>query len=162
MLVAHLPAAYLAFAPALDRARLGAAEARTLLGVALVASVLPDVDLVAFAAMGGHVHHHSYPTHWPLAWLALVGLGALLLAWRPVWARTVLVAGASGLLHVVLDTVAGAIRWGAPFSDRATTLVEIPATHGSWIVSFVTHWTFGVELALVAAAAVLWWRRSRR
>ena len=62
----------------------------------------------------------------------------------------------------MLDSVAGSVRWLAPFSDRETTLVEVPATHALWIVSFVTHWTFAVEIGLVVAAVVVWALRRRR
>ena len=31
--------------------------------------------------------------------------------------------------------------------------VDVPATHSNWVVSFLLHWTFGVELAVTAIAA---------
>lgn len=70
-------------------------------------------------------------------------------------------AGGAGLLHLALDSIAGAVRWAAPFSDHATTLVDVPARHGWWVWSMVGHWTFGVEVALVVVAGIVAWRRNR-
>ena len=75
MLIGHIPAGYLAATPVLDRLGLTPRRRRTLLTVALVASVAPDLDVLAFYATGGQVHHHAFLTHWPLAWLAVTGLG---------------------------------------------------------------------------------------
>lgn len=69
MIIAHLPAGYLLtkimsskFDPAL----------RTSLWICgLVASVLPDLDILWFYLEGGVRNHRYYPTHWPLFWLAL-------------------------------------------------------------------------------------------
>ena len=161
MLVGHLPAGYLVFGPITRRAP--PAERSRLLAAALVGSVAPDVDMLAFLVTGGHVHHHSYPTHWPLVWLAATALGLLVaaVARRADAARLVAVVGAAALLHLALDTIAGAVRWLAPFSDRATTLVEVPATHASWVLSMATHWTFAVEIALVVVALGVWTARRR-
>ena len=66
------------------------------------------------------------------------------------------------MLHLVLDSIAGSVRWLAPFSQHETTLVTIPPGPHGWIRSFVTHWTFGVELAICLAAAVVWFSARRR
>ena len=159
MLIGHIPAGYLAATPVLDRLGLTPRRRRTLLIVALVASVAPDLDVLAFYATGGQVHHHAFPTHWPLAWLAVTGLGlAVAAVRRSRWvALLALTVGAAAFLHLSLDSIAGAVRWGAPFSSHETTLVEVPARYAHWIVSMVLHWTFGVELLI---AAVAWRRRA--
>ena len=163
MILGHVPAGYLAATAALDRAGVEGGQRQWLLAVALVASVAPDLDLLYFYAVDGSVHHHSFPTHWPLTWIAGAGVGLLVAAARrsPFLALASVVAGAAGLLHLALDTVAGAVRWGAPFSDRAYTLVDVPASHEWWVASMVLHWTFAVEVALVMAAGVVAWRRRR-
>ena len=66
----------------------------------------------------------------------------------------------AALLRVTLDMVAGPVRWLAPFSAHEPTLVTIPATHSSWIVSFVMH-SFGVELAITALGLAVWAGRRR-
>jgi len=162
MLIGHLPAGYLASALALDR--LGVPERRLLMATALAASVAPDLDLLYFYATGGRQHHHALAPHWPSFWLTLtaVGLAAAAARRSRVLALASAFAGGAALLHLALDSVAGAVRWLAPFSDRALTLVEVPARHPSWVLSFVTHWTFGVELALTAVAVLVYRRRRRR
>ena len=135
------------------------------MAAALIGSVLPDLDLIYFYGVDSSVHHHAFPPHWPLFWLAGLSASSLGIAIteNKTWAQVGLVVSAAALLHCLLDSIAGSIRWLAPFSDRETTLVTVPATHDSWIVSFVTHWTFGVELALMAAAFLVWGlpRRSK-
>ena len=41
-----------------------------------------DGDVLAFYATGGQVHHHAFPTHWPLTWLAVTGAGLAVAAVR--------------------------------------------------------------------------------
>ena len=130
----------------------------------MVTSVAPDLDLLYFYATGGKVHHHALPTHWPLLWLAVSAAGLLIAAVaksRALALGTGFVGGA-GLLHLTLDSIAGAVRWGAPFSERAVTLVDVPARHGWWVWSMTGHWTFGVEVALTLAALAIAWHRHRR
>ena len=163
MLIGHLPAGYLAATAALDRLAVPAEQRRALLAAALVASVAPDLDVIAFYAAGGDVHHHAYPPHWPVVWAGVtaLGLAAGALARSRFVVLLSLFVGGAALLHLGLDSVAGAVRWGAPFSARETTLVDVPATHGHWLWSMTLHWTFAVELALAAVAGAVWWRRSR-
>ena len=161
MIIGHLPAGYLAATGALDRLRVTPRQGRALLATALVASIAPDIDLVYFYTLGGDAHHHAYPTHWPSAWLVVTALG-IGVAWSRrsrFGALLAAFAGAGGLLHLVLDSIAGRVRWGAPFSARETTLVVVPDSSAHWMVDMATHWTFGAEVALVALAAVVWWRR---
>lgn len=148
MLIGHLPAGYLATA-ALTRS-----GGRRLLALGLACSVAPDLDLLYFYGVDSGLHHHAFPTHWPVTWLA-VGL-IVGLAWRPIAG---LVAGGNGLLHLGLDTIAGEVRWLAPVSEWPLTLVAVPTRFESWVLSFLTHWTFGVEVAIAVAAGVVWWRR---
>lgn len=156
MLIAHLPAGYLAARTALRRA--APARRRVLMRAALAGSVVPDLDLLFFYGVDSSVHHHAFPTHWPLVWLAVLVASSLIVAITDH--KTFGLAGAAlslaALLHVALDTIAGSIRWLAPFASHETTLVTIPPTHSSWIVSFATHWTFGVELAITALALAVW------
>ena len=161
MLIGHLPAGYLAATAALRNT--SPAERTSLMAATLVGSVLPDLDLLYFYGVDSSVHHHALPPHWPLLWVAVGIASSSLLARTDCgrWGRIGLAVSAAALLHCGLDSIAGSVRWLAPFSDHETTLVTIPATHDSWIVSFITHWTFGVELALVALAAVVWRIRRR-
>ncbi len=159
MLIAHLPAGYLLTAAIQNR--LGV-RSRAVLATGLVASVLPDLDLLWFyLADGRQTMHHEFVTHAPLAWVALAALAWTLARLLRVQGAGLLigVALANLLLHIALDSIAGRIRWLWPFSDAETTLLTIPARYDWWVWSFVFHWYFLMELAIIAAAAALLWRR---
>lgn len=163
MIIGHLPAGYLAATAGLDRADVSRPERRGLLGAALAGSVAPDLDILAFYSVGGDVHHHAYPTHWPSLWLVVTALsvGIAMMIRRPLAVRMVLAFGAATMLHLALDSIAGAVMWGAPISDRALTFVEVPARYDWWVTSMVLHWTFAVEVALWIAALTVFIRRGR-
>lgn len=153
MIVGHLPAGYL-LARALDRSF---DRDPLIWWSVIVGAVLPDIDMFWFFFVdGGAVHHHTYLTHDPTVWLGVLVAGFLLSS------RALIGCGVGAVLHMALDTVAGAITWG--FGDLSFTgpLVVVPATQAHWVLSFVLHWTFAVELVLVAWAAVDLLRRRRR
>jgi inner membrane protein len=147
MLIGHLPAGYL-----LSRlCRRKAARVALLVG-----SILPDLNMLYFYFVdAGRVHHHGYPTHIPAYWTG-VALCLWLLSKRSrlKGVTRVLGWGVAGVgLHLLLDSVAGDIRWLAPFSTQAFSLVHVQATRGLWIWNFVLHWTFLLEVGLVVVAA---------
>ncbi|MFS8147512.1 metal-dependent hydrolase [Rhizobium sp. BR 249] len=158
MLIAHLPAGYILGSAARQRSK-----ASGIMTAALVGSVLPDFDMVYFFLTGGKVHHHDYVTHWPLFWLALAAVilpavGRLVPRWIPVAA--VFFMGV--MLHMVMDTVAAPLFWLAPFDWTKFELTTVPATYGNWVVSFMLHWTFGLELLICATALIVAVRSNRR
>ena len=123
----------------------------------LVGSVLPDIDMLWFHLVDhGSTHHHHYITHRPMVWAAILLIG---LALRH---RLVMGVGLGGLLHMCLDSIAGAITWGWPFFEHTTTLVTVQPTHSHWLMSFMAHWTFQVEIAITILAAILFWRANFR
>lgn len=146
MLIGHPPTGNLASTAVLDRLGVGNRLRQSLLVTGLVASVAPDLDLLYFYGVDHSVHHHSFPTHWPLLWLAVAASVLFVAAIRRsrVLALGSGFVGVGALLHLALDSVAGSVRWLAPWSDLETTLIGVPAQYSSWILSFVTHWTFGV------------------
>jgi len=158
MLIAHLPAGYILASAAQQQS-----AAPRIMAAALVGSVLPDFDMVYFFLTGGKVHHHHYVSHWPLFWLALAvvalpAVGRLALRWFP--AATVFIAAV--MLHMIMDTVAAPMLWLAPFDWSKFELTTVPATYGNWVVSFMLHWTFGLELLICATALIVAVRRNRR
>lgn len=166
MFFAHLPAGYLltrgllAAAPA---ARLPADARRNLMVAGLVGSVLPDADLFWFYLVSDRsLGHHAFATHTPAFWLAAsiaFGLSAwAMMANRWHWLNLVVLANV--LLHLALDTVAAPIRWLFPVSAEPFTLFPVDRVPGPWILSFLTHWTMLLELAITAAAFTVW-RRDR-
>jgi inner membrane protein len=155
MMIGHLPAGYLAshaIAGGFGRATAG------LVATGMVASVAPDLDLFWFYLVDHRQHlHHDYLFHAPAFWVA-VALLAWAIARLAGWAGAglyIAVALANLLLHMVLDTLAGGIRWLWPISDRSLVLVTVPAGQSWWVWNFVLHWTFLLEMALVVAAAAL-------
>jgi len=159
MLIAHLPSGYI----------LGASMRKHWLGrqgivaAAMVGSVIPDIDMLYFHFVdGGRTHHHSYITHWPPFWAATGLLSLLFVGWR---ARSYLAATsaffAGAMLHMVLDTLASPILWLMPFDRQAFELVTVPASYSNWILSFVLHWTFALELLICGWALWLAYGRSQ-
>ncbi|MBM1816577.1 metal-dependent hydrolase [Pseudosulfitobacter pseudonitzschiae] len=151
MFVAHLPAAYLAVRAIRPDA------SRTVMAAILAGSVLPDLDLLWFYLVDARQHHHhDYLTHKPLVWALLALAG---------WARGSAIAvgvAAGALLHMMLDSIAGQITWGWPFTTLAATLVVVPATRDWWLASFLLHWTIAVELMICTAASVVWFVSGKR
>lgn len=156
MLIAHLPAGYL----------LGhAARAKgAVLGTVLLASMLPDFDMLWFHLVDGRsVHHHRYWTHVPGFWLivTLVTLPALAVLKRR-WLLPAALGFVAILLHLVLDTLVGSIMWQWPFSREFFQLAVVQPTHRHWILSFMFHWSFLAELLICALAAILYLRKRTR
>jgi inner membrane protein len=63
---------------------------------------------------------------------------------------------------MVLDSIVGDIAWLAPFSDERFALFEVPAIFKPWWLNFVLHWSFALELVLVASAVYCWRRDNDR
>lgn len=158
MFIGHLPSAYLIFratAPNLSRLAFTAA---------MIGAVAPDVDILWFYLVDdrGH-HHHSYLTHRPIIWAGflLAGMAIRIGAARTGTFLTFL--GAGGLVHMALDSITGEVAWLWPLSDATHPLVVVQATHSHWILSFLNHWTFKVEILITAIALLvcfLSWRKS--
>ncbi|MFY0680784.1 MAG: metal-dependent hydrolase [Thalassovita sp.] len=157
MFIAHLPAAYLLVKPFQNRL------SRIAFAAGLLGSVLPDVDLLLFYFWDAKAfHHHEYLTHRPILWALVFLIGLLVRPSLPRLGAPVAMLGLGGLIHMVLDSIAGAIAWGWPLSEATTTMVHVPATHDHWILSFLTHWTFlnEVLICLLAGFVLLKSRRS--
>lgn len=152
MLIAHLPAGYVT-------ARAAGQRNGALLWAALIGSVFPDFDMIWFLFVDqGDIHHHKYWVHAPGFWLILA---AVTLPFLPKTARNAgLMFLAAVLIHIALDTHAGGIMWLWPLSDHLYTFVIVPATQANWVLSFILHWTFLLELAVIAVAAVLFFTRK--
>lgn len=164
MFVAHAPVGYITHRLLFPRAEKLGVTRRTFLFWAVFGAVAPDLDLFYFFLIDHRQHpHHAYASHWPLCWVLLLLLAALWFGRDRRRGALALVFSLGGLLHMVLDTVAGDIRWLAPFSDRAYALFHVQAVLQPWWLSFFVHPSFLLELLLVALALVLWWRaRSER
>ncbi|TIP87339.1 MAG: metal-dependent hydrolase [Mesorhizobium sp.] len=159
MLIAHLPAGYIlgTFARSRWPGRSG------IMAAAILGSVFPDIDMLYFHFVDGRqTHHHAYITHWPLFWAA-AGLVALSVAeWRDQrYLAPVGAFFAAAMMHMILDSVASPIMWLMPFDRHALELVTVPAMYRNWVMSFMLHWTFALELLICAWALALGFRRSK-
>ncbi|WP_299141530.1 metal-dependent hydrolase [uncultured Tateyamaria sp.] len=153
MIIGHLPAGYLA-ACALDAPF---DSDRVVFWSVLAGAVLPDLDMLRFFFVDdGAVHHHTYLTHDPTLWLGVLILGFVFTS------RVGIGVGIGTMLHMLLDTIAGAIIWGFGPLSVSGPIVTVPATQDHWVLSFVLHWTFAVELVLCAAATYVFLRRRGR
>lgn len=167
MFIAHLPAGWLTTAALLRRRTVDARSRARLIALGLLASVLPDFDLAWFYLVDERRQvHHAYLTHKPGAWLMALGAAALVLwmrrAGRTAW-LALAVFGTNVMLHLVLDTTAGGIRWLWPASEAEFALSHPTARYQPWYLNFVLHWTFALEVLItVAALASLWMHRRAR
>ncbi|SFR49685.1 metal-dependent hydrolase [Litoreibacter janthinus] len=153
MITAHLPSGYI-----LGRTAQRYGVHPWLMPAALLGAVLPDFDLIWFYLIDNRAfHHHSYWVHIPGFWLVVAALTLLgLRQVRPRWLPPARVFFAAIFLHLVLDTVAGDIAWAWPFSDRFFHFFTVPATQSHFILSFLLHWTFSLELMIWALAIYLY------
>ncbi len=157
MITAHLPAGYLL-------ATAGNARGLTALGACLLGSIFPDLDLIWFYLIDNRqFHHHLYWVHIPGFWLPLAATlyGTAYLAGQRIpapvgWFLCGIV------LHIALDSIAGGVAWLWPFSDTVYTMVTVPASQPHWLLSFLLHWTFTLELLIWAAFGMLWFSKRRR
>ncbi len=153
MIVGHLPAGYLA-ACTLERSW---ARDTVIWWALLAGTVLPDLDMVWFVFVDhGAVHHHTYITHAPALWAAILLIGLTLSI------RVLFGLGLGGLIHLALGSIAGAVRWGFGDVSWQGPLVEVPASQSHWVLSFLLLWTFGFEVLICCVAAVVFWRRRSR
>jgi Predicted membrane-bound metal-dependent hydrolase (DUF457). len=159
MFIAHLPAGYLATRGILKILKI--CRPKYLLGLGLLASLLPDFDLIYFYTVDRRQHlHHGYWTHLPAFWFALscFALFGCCIFRKLKAALYVAVFSLNIFLHLFLDTVAGQIKWLYPFSDRYFYCFEVPARFGPSMWNFIFHWSFLLELGLLLFALILLWK----
>jgi inner membrane protein len=151
VILAHLPAGYIL-------ARATTNPRGPLLWAALAGAVFPDFDMFWFHFVdNASIHHHRYWVHVPGFWviigiLALFALRGRLRAWAAMFLASV-------MIHLGLDSIGGGIMWLWPWSDHLFSALIVPATQSHWVLSFILHWSFLLELAIIAIAATLWFRR---
>lgn len=156
MFIAHLPAGFLLARRLVPRLARDSRRMRMLIAVCLVASVLPDIDILYFYLVDARQSlHHDYWTHIPAFWLlaTFTAVALFRIARAPVpWpAVATLLAGV--FLHLVLDTIAGGIAWLYPYYAGRIGLIDVPARFDWWVWNFVLHWSFAFEIAILAWAA---------
>jgi inner membrane protein len=153
MITAHLPSGYV-----LGRTAQRYGVHPWLMTAALVGAMLPDFDLIWFNLIDDRaLPHHQYWLHVPGFWLVVMLVTMLALRrWRPWWLPPARAFFAAIFLHLFLDTVAGDIAWGWPFTDRLFNLFAVPAAQNDFILQLIFHWTFSFELMIWALALYLY------
>jgi len=157
--IAHLPAGYLV-TRGLQRLK----KMPVYLGIGLIASVLPDIDLLYFYTFGHRqVVHHDYFTHLPLFWVSawLVCYVYAKMSGQLKTQFLVLVFFTNIFLHLILDTFVGGINWLYPFSRQSIELITLSNTHDFWVLNFVLSRSFLVEI-LIALVALGYWVYEKR
>ena len=80
--------------------------------------------------------------------------------------RIILICGLmlmlQSMIHMALDSVVGGILWLYPIDSTAYALFTVPAQFSHWILNFVFHWTFIIELGIVALAVISFFLRKPR
>lgn len=157
MFIAHLPAGLL-----LGGSRFFAADRRAR-WAAVIGALIPDLDMLRFVVDHGAVHHHRYFSHLPGWWLAVALVTSLLVRLPPLkpWRLPAFAFFLGVGSHLVLDSVVGDIAWLWPFSDRFFHLFSVANDGRHWIVTFVMHPSFLLELGMVFWAVVVVRVRNR-
>lgn len=163
MFIAHLPAGYLlskAMMVINHLRHLSTQAKRSLIAAGMLGAIFPDFDLLYFYFIDHRQHgHHSYWTHLPIFWVMLLVVWVALFWQRSrIWAWLGIVFCLSALGHMVLDSTAGGIRWLYPASLEYFRLTHVHAGQAWWVMNFVLHWTFWLELLIVASAWMVYWR----
>ena len=153
MFIGHLPAGYI-----LTKKLQKNMKTTKYLLVGLIASILPDIDILYFYLIDNRQNlHHSYWSHIPFYWL-IIGVIAFSIIWL-LKKRNCYIAAtiffANIFLHLFLDTIVAKIEWLFPFTDRAYYIFDVPAVYGFWVYNFVFHWTFLFEIGIIVWASYI-------
>ena len=164
MFLAHMPAGYMASKLLLAQFRLCRSKTKWVMFLGILGSVVPDLDMFYFHLVDHGQHtHHSYWTHIPVYWIAILILGylvATILRSRTLVAAITIFIGCV-LIHLLLDTFAGGIQWLHPFSDKYFHIFTIPARYDYWLWNYVFHWTALVEISVIIIAGNMFWRTRK-
>ena len=156
MIIGHLPSGYI-----LGRVlRVGTPA---LMFACVLGAIFPDFDLLFFYLVDDRAfHHHKYWVHAPGFWLIICAVVIPVLwfaarSWLSLFGAFVL----GNFLHVLLDSIAGGIMWAWPYSNDLISLVTVQPTHSHFILSFMAHWTFWLEITLWIFAVTLFFKGRR-
>lgn len=162
MIIAHLPAGYI-FSKLLTRKLADKDfDLRLITAACLLGAITPDLDMVYFYLIDNRQHHHhSYWSHYPIVWISLLLLFTL---WFRRSSKQIAFSGiifsSAAFIHLLLDTIAGDIRWLAPFVNESFSIFVIPSTHNTWWLNFLLHWSFSLEILITIWAAYLFSQRN--
>jgi hypothetical protein len=163
MIFAHLPAGYVTARLLQKRMHVSDVAWKTFLVAGLLGSVAPDFDLLYYFIIDQQRHHHhTYFTHFPVFWISLLAVSCLWyrFASNKRWATLAVIFSLNGFIHLILDSVAGNIRWLAPWDFQRYALTKVPHMTGSRRLDYLMHWSFLFELIPIVWAGILWKREK--
>lgn len=161
MLIAHAPAGYIVNRT-FNKAR---NQNISFLKFGLIFSLWPDLDLIYFYFFDKKAtFHHLYFAHLPFALLICLLL-VIPFKHLKVFQRIknyYYLFLINWFVHLILDTFTGGIAWLYPLSNKVFTLIVVPAVYSHWIISFILHWSFVIEIIIVFIAFSLALRKPLR
>lgn len=161
MFIGHIPVGYITSRLLYQRFAKAAPTQKLFVLWGMLGAVMPDIDLVWFYLVDHRQHHHhQYFTHYPIVWLLLLLASLVWMKFKPASGTLALVFSFGGLGHMLLDTIVGDIWWLAPFYDQSFSFFEVHPGFHPWWLNFILHWSFALELLLVAGAFCLF-RKSK-
>lgn len=156
MITAHLPSGYVL-------ARLSRSPEPMVFWACILGAVFPDFDLLFFYFVDDRAfHHHRYWVHAPGLWLMILALVTPLALRLPYPLKpAVFWFMGAWFMHLCLDSIVGSIMWLWPVSDQFFQFATVQPTHSHFILSFMAHWSFALEIAIWLAAAIMYLKRRR-
>ena len=158
MFIAHAPAGFI-----LTKAIQQKADTGKYLILGLVASILPDLDMLYFYFIDNKQHmHHTYMTHVPFNWMILA-IFCFLIIWffkKREYFLPASIFFSNIFLHFILDSIVGRIQWLFPVTAKPFFLFDVPALYSHWIYNFLYHWTFFLEIIIILFALILLMQRK--
>ena len=142
---AHLPAGYITSKLFVTKFEKRKITANTFIRWGMFGAIFPDLDFIYYVIDNGKHHHHQYYTHFPFVWLVLFFLSLLALLLdlsRGRFTALAFIFTFNGLIHTLLDTLAGYVLILAPFADMDTplTLAHYFPWNEGFLECFVILW----------------------
>ena len=159
MIFAHLPAGYLISRCVYRKLGCDAVSRAAFVLAGLVGAVAPDFDFAYFFLVDGRQHHHhTYFTHFPVFWLALIVVSAIWFCatrFRFVPALALIFA-CNGFVHLLLDSIAGGIAWLAPWSIYLYSLSDLCCYLVPESTMNFVHLSWALEVSILLCAYGVW------
>lgn len=159
MIIGHLPAGYILSTLCFPRIASQGVSRNKFMRAGLLGAIAPDLDLIYFYGIDDRAHlHHTYFSHFPVVWLVLLISVSLwcYAAKRKELPLLATIFAANGLLHMLLDFIAGNIYWLAPWVMQPFSLFTVSRIFEPWWLNFLFHRSFLLEIAIVVWAVFLW------
>ena len=151
MFIAHLPAGYI-----LGRTLTNKIQSKYVMSAALIGSVFPDIDMFWFYLVDNRqTHHHDYYTHWPVLYILALFVSVVVLFAHKRAGQALVAFSLGALLHMILDSFTARMHWLRPFSDAYYVPIKTESIYSHWILNFVLHPWFLVEIAICVVAITL-------